>query len=107
MAKDNTLQTLLNSTLDKSDPTFLRLSDQIEWYDRKSKECQVRYRILAIATLLSGATIPFIVTFPKLAPIAASLGILVVVCQGLENLMQYKANWTTYRSTAEMLKHEM
>jgi hypothetical protein len=40
------------------------------------------------------------------AAVPAALGASVVVLEGLQQLNQYQQNWTTYRSTAEALKHE-
>lgn len=40
------------------------------------------------------------------AAVPAALGASVVVPEGLQRLNQYQQNWTTYRSTAEALKHE-
>jgi len=38
--------------------------------------------------------------------IAAALGALIVVIEGLQQLYQLQTNWLLYRSTCESLKHE-
>jgi uncharacterized protein DUF4231 len=38
--------------------------------------------------------------------VTGSLGALIVVLEGLQQLFQFQQNWTGYRATAEALKHE-
>jgi hypothetical protein len=38
--------------------------------------------------------------------IVGGLGVLIAVLEGLQQLNQYHANWITYRTTSELLKHE-
>jgi Protein of unknown function (DUF4231) len=38
--------------------------------------------------------------------ITGALGVVVVVLEGLQSLYQFQNLWTSYRSTAEGLKHE-
>lgn len=88
------------------DVTLDHLQDQIEWYDRKSGQNQKRYKQFKILTILAAALIPACSQLPYSTFVAAALGVLVVIAEGLQQLNQYQANWISYRSTAEALKHE-
>jgi hypothetical protein len=88
------------------DPTVQRLEDQIEWYDRKSGENQRRFKLLKGVQLVAAATIPVAATFGAHPAVAATLGAIIVVVEGVQQLNQYQQNWITYRSTCEALKHE-
>ena len=59
-------------------------------------------------TIVSAAIIPVLSTsgVSHGGDIAAGLGVLIAVIEGLQQLNQYHASWTNYRSTGESLKHE-
>lgn len=88
--------------------TLARLDDQIKWYSRKSGVNQRRFKILKAATIVSAALIPVATTAGGTtgAKVAAGLGVLIAIVEGVQQMNQYYANWSTYRSTAEGLKHE-
>ena len=88
------------------DPTLQRLEDQIAWYDRKSGENQRRFKLFKGAQLVAAAAIPVAATLGAHSAVAATLGAMVVVMEGFQQLNQYQQNWTLYRSNAEALKHE-
>jgi hypothetical protein len=101
------------------DPTWTRLEDQIEWYDRTGGKAQRTYRRLKVIQVVVAAFIPFLAGFqdhlaalldPRLALLPAIsialLGVAVVVVEGLQHLNQYHQNWLSYRATCEALKHE-
>jgi Protein of unknown function (DUF4231) len=54
----------------------------------------------------SAAAIPVVAAFGAPVYVAAILGALVVLTEGILQLNQYHQNWITYRATAEALKHE-
>lgn len=86
--------------------SWLRLEQQIEWYDRKSAHSKRWYHRLKVTQILVAAAIPVMVAAGVDAVVAAVLGAAVVVLEGFQQLFQFHANWTTYRSTCERLKHE-
>jgi hypothetical protein len=95
------------------DPTLARLDDQIGWYDRKSTSSQKKYKALkiiviaaaALLPLLSGSDLPFLEAgVPRW--VLGLIGILIGLIEGIQQLYQYQANWISYRSTCEALKHE-
>jgi Protein of unknown function (DUF4231) len=90
----------------KQDPTWDRLEDQLQWYDRKSTSAQHAYRRLKFIEIVIAAAVPPLIGFGVVAAIPATLGAAVVVLEGIQQLYQFQSNWITYRSTAEALKHE-
>ena len=101
------------------DPTWTRLEDQIEWYDRRAAGAQRTYRRLKVVEIVLGALIPFLAGFqdnlasllgPGLvwvpAVLIALLGVAVVVLEGLQHLNQYHQLWLGCRSTCEALQRE-
>lgn len=90
----------------ENNPAFERLEDQLVWYDTKSMENQKWYKRLMLAEIIAAAIIPFAAGFEGLSIITGILGVLIVVFIGIQSLNQYHANWISYRSTAEKLKHE-
>ncbi len=87
-------------------PTYARLEDQIQWYEQKSGFNHRRFVTIKGAQLLAAAAIPVIATIDSPAAVAAALGAAVVVLEGFQQLNQYQQNWSSFRSTAEALKHE-
>jgi hypothetical protein len=83
-----------------------RVEDQIKWYDRRSRHNQALFKWLKVITLISGALIPVFSAAEWGRVYAGSLGVLIVMVEGLQQLNQYQANWIAYRSTCEGLKHE-
>lgn len=88
------------------DQTLERLEDQISWYDRKSSYNQTAFKGLKVLTIVSAAIIPLLSIFPDLHWITAAVGVLIAVSEGIQQINQYNANWISYRSTCEALKHE-
>jgi len=98
----------IGSSVQNDDPIMKRLEDQIAWYSGKSRAAQHTYKRLKVVEIIAAAMIPFIagLNFRYVAMVAGGLGVLVTVIEGLIHLNQYQQNWTSYRSTAEGLKHE-
>src|SRR5215210_8029690 len=92
----------------KEHVAWLRLSDQIEWYARKSGSNQSWYRWIKLAQIVLAALIPVLslVEVPWWRWITAVLGGFIVVLEGVQQLWQFNELWISYRSTAEQLKHE-
>jgi hypothetical protein len=87
-------------------PTMQRLEQQIAWYDGRSRTSQRDYKALKVVTLAAAAFIPFSAGFDLTPWLTGSLGVVIALTEGLQQLNQYHHNWITYRSTAEYLKHE-
>jgi Protein of unknown function (DUF4231) len=97
-------------TAPNADQTLQRLDDQIRWYDIHSSRQRRSFYSLKIVTVVAAATIPLLaVILPDghLNKIAtSSLGALIVVIEGIQQLFQLQINWILYRSTCESLKRE-
>ena len=89
-------------------PAWLRLNDQLEWYDKKSGDNQRRYKQIKIAQLILAGSIPVFALVGDVWGrwVTAILGASVAILEGLQQLGQYNNLWASYRSTAEQLKHE-
>lgn len=89
-------------------PAWLRLEDQLRWYDSKSVRCQKVYKRLKIIQIALAVLIPLISHLePAVAKWGTSIaGTLIAILEGIQQVNQYSTLWVTYRSTAERLKHE-
>ena len=96
-----------SKTQTQSDPTIVRLEDQIDWYDRKSGHNQQMFKWLKTATIVAAVAIPLCAGLgAQFAIISGVLGAFIALVEGIQQLNQYQQNWITYRSTCEALKHE-
>jgi hypothetical protein len=89
-------------------PAWMRLNDQLEWYDHKSAVNQKRYKQIQAAQIILATSIP---VFSLISDywgrlIMAILGASVAILAGFQQLGNYNDLWTTYRATAEQLRHE-
>ncbi len=89
-------------------PAWLRLNDQLGWYDQKSGENEKHYKQIKVAQLVLAGSIPVVALVDGLWGrwLTAILGASVAILEGLQQLGQYNNLWVSYRSTAEQLKHE-
>jgi hypothetical protein len=88
------------------DPTMQRLDDQIEWYDKRSNSNQRTFKVLKVIVIAAAALIPLLAGLPVPAWVMGALGVVIALTEGIQQLNQYQANWISYRSTCETLKHE-
>src|SRR3954471_16244123 len=89
-----------------ADPTWERLEDQLAWYDRKSIATQRTYKRLKVLQLVVAAAVPVAAAAGAPGWVTATLGGIVLVLEGLQQVGQYQTDWVAYRSTCEALKHE-
>lgn len=89
-------------------PAWIRLEEQLYWYDSKSVSCQNWYKRLKIIQISLAVLIPLISHLdPAIAKFGTSVaGSLIAILEGVQHMNQYSTLWVTYRSTAERLKHE-
>lgn len=92
----------------KTHPAWIRLEEQLCWYDTKSVGCQTRYKWLKFIQISLAVLIPLM---SHLDPTCAkwctsAAGVLIAILEGVQHMNQYSTLWVTYRSTAERLKHE-
>src|SRR6516162_1864298 len=90
-----------------NDPTMDRLEDQIAWYDKNSLRCHLFFKVLKAVVIVCAALIPLLSGLQVTPPwLIGSVGALIAVLEGLQQLNQYQQNWIRYRSTCESLKRE-
>lgn len=89
----------------KKHPAWIRLEDQLKWYDVKSVSCQRWYKGLKLLQVVLGASIPLLVYIEK-PFVTAIAGVAIAILEAVQHLNQYSTLWIEYRSTAERLKHE-
>lgn len=89
-------------------PAWMRLEDQLRWYDGKSTRCQKKYKWLKFVQMAMAVSIPLLSHVdPAIAKWATSIaGALIAVLEAIQHMNQYSMLWVTYRATAERLKHE-
>jgi hypothetical protein len=89
-------------------PAWARLNDQLEWYDHKSAVNQQRYKQIQAAQIILATSIPVFSLIDAASGrwITAILGASVAILAGFQQLGNYNDLWTTYRATAEHLRHE-
>lgn len=88
------------------DQAWERLQDQLAWYDGKSRHHKDFFLRLKVAQIVIAAAIPVAAAADAPAIVAAVLGSLILVLEGVQQLFQFQQNWITYRATHESLKHE-
>jgi len=89
-------------------PAWLRMENQIQWYDGKSMDSHFWYKWLKIAQVALAVLIPVMSLLPAdLAKWATALsGTVIALLEAVQQMNQYSTLWVTYRATAERLKHE-
>lgn len=86
-------------------PILARLEDQASWYDQKSSFNRRWYKRLKVSQIIAGALIPLTSSLAAPAYVAGTLGVLIVIFEGLQSLNQYQHTWLTYRTTHQQLTH--
>ena len=84
---------------------YVRLEEQIAWYDRKSGAAQRNFKLTKYFTIFAAAAIPVVSIYGQ-KEIVAALGALIAIFEGASQVNQWQHNWITYRSTCEALRHE-
>jgi hypothetical protein len=94
------------------DPILERLQDQLTWYGQKSRDARKAFKRIKVTEIVAAALIPFLTgqigakAWPGISYVVGALGVLITILEGLLHLNQYQENWSSYRATAESLKHE-
>lgn len=89
-------------------PAWLRLEDQLKWYDGRSVRSQRHFKRLKFVQVCLAILIPVVSFVPAMTArwLAALSGALIALIEAVQQMNQYSALWVSYRSTAERLKHE-
>src|SRR5258708_7421727 len=95
----------VGTTNDEPDSGYLRLEQQIKWYDTSSGTAQRWFKRVKLCEFVFSGLVP-ITALLAAGWVTASLGAAAVLLEGLQQLNQWQHNWITYRSTCEALRHE-
>lgn len=93
------------TTDQEPDSGYLRLEQQIRWYDTKSGSAQWWYKRVKLCEFVLSGLVPITALLTQ-GWITACIGAAAVLLEGLQQLNQWQHNWITYRSTCEALRHE-
>jgi Protein of unknown function (DUF4231) len=88
------------------DPIMGRLDDQIAWYSRAATRNRRGHWGLRLGSITMAAAVPLSATLQDASWVPAILGAGIVVVEGAHELLGLQQNWTSFRATAEALKHE-
>ena len=83
-----------------------RVDRQIHWYERHATTARIWYCGIKVAQIVLAAAVPVAagLDLPKL--ITGSLGGLIVVLEGIQQLYRFHDNWVRYRWTAAAMERE-
>jgi hypothetical protein len=88
------------------DPTWERLTGQLDWYDRNATKNQQWFKVLKLSQIVLGGLVPVVAAADGSRVLLGAFGAGVVVLEAIQQLYQFHRNWISYRSTAEALKRE-
>ena len=95
------------NTPETEGPTWTRLTEQIDWYNRKAGTNQRQYKAIKLTQIVLGALVPVVAAIDDSSRvILGALGAGVVVLEAIQQLFQFHRNWIAYRATCEALKRE-
>ena len=87
-----------------------RLQKQIDWYDKKSIDCQRKYKIFQIIEIIIAAFIPLLSGYTTnnsiIALIIGICGAVIAIIESVTKLNKYHENWVQYRTTCELLRYQ-
>lgn len=87
-----------------------RVLAQIQWYDKKSIECQKLYKRLSCATIILTSIIPIITLFSDNIIIKLLIAVISATASVISYIITintYRELWIRYRSNCELLKSEL
>ena len=85
------------------------LADQRRWYSEKAGLFKTRSELLALLTIVLGASITFIQVFgvaPWVPIVSGSIGAVVAISAGWQRIARYSETWVSYRTASERMKRE-
>ncbi|MFL6137763.1 MAG: DUF4231 domain-containing protein [Frankiaceae bacterium] len=88
------------------DVVWQALRAHFEWHDRAASRSRKGYVGLRTLTLAAAATIPVESAGHLPAVVAAALGAVILVAEGVQQTLQLHAHWISYRAMAEGLRQQ-
>lgn len=84
-----------------------RARGQYDWYDQHAIRARVMYWGIKVVQLVLAASVPVAAGVAAPVGLTGSLGALIVVLEGIQQLFQFHSNWIRYRVTAAALSREI
>jgi hypothetical protein len=96
------------------------VSERVEqyrgWYDRKAVTAKSAYLRMRAFSVIAGGAVPVLVNIdvpysllghPVMKLLVTLTSLLVVIAVSLESVFHYREQWKNYRSTEQLLGHEL
>jgi Protein of unknown function (DUF4231) len=83
-----------------------RANHLLAWYDQHANRARIGYWVIKIIQLILGAAVPVVAGLHAPAAVTGSLGALIVVLEGIQQLFQFHENWIRYRLSATSVARE-
>ena len=90
----------------RREQTLARLAEQIDWYERSARRNNFGHKTCKIVAIISAAAVTVLAAASMPALLVASLGAVVVAVQGIQEVVQFQANWINSGRAKEALKRE-
>jgi hypothetical protein len=91
---------------DDTPPVLRRLHCELTWYHRSALRKKRAYRVVKSVEFILAALVPLGAGLDWSVATIGLLGVVIVVCQGFQQLFQLHAQWLAHRATYEALRRE-
>lgn len=91
----------------KAIPDYIQ--EQSKYFARRARSCRQVYMVMRGSQVVLAAAIPVVSVVGEWHSqkyVVATLGALISITEGLQQLGQFQQNWFRYRTTREALKRE-
>lgn len=89
---------------DARDLVWMAYRSQFAYFSRGARLNRIAYQASKIAAIIVAAAVTICAALSVTAWVTASLGGIVVVIQGLQQLFQWQMNWITARQSSETMR---
>lgn len=89
---------------DARDLVWMAYRSQFAYFSRGARLNRIAYQTSKIAAIIVAAAVTICAALSVAAWVTASLGGVVVVIQGLQQLFQWQMNWITARQSSETMR---
>jgi hypothetical protein len=96
--------TMTSATLVHEDVVLRRLREQDRYYLGVSRQSKLAYQIIKVVQLIAAGSVTVTAALHFAAPLSASLGALIVILEGVQQLFQFHATWIRSATTAMALE---
>ncbi|MDQ1541927.1 MAG: hypothetical protein QOH29_2653 [Actinomycetota bacterium] len=83
-----------------------RAEFEIDWYDKRATRSRIAYCSIKLMQVLLAAFVPVAAGFSAPKLVTGSLGGMIVVLEGVQQLFRFHDNWVRYRQTCEGMTRE-